>query len=752
MTIQKSNIHAELSALVAPYRKRDVTPRSDENIRESAEQLLNEMTLAEKIGQMSQCADSEFAFGGEIEADPTELLVREGRVGSILGAFNSRRTFDLQKMAIEQSRLRIPLMFNADVIHGYQTIFPIPLAWACSWDLEEIKRACMIAAKEATASGITYNHAPMVDISRDARWGRVMEGAGEDPYLGSLIARAQVEGFQGDSLFSEETLIACLKHFIGYGASEAGRDYNTVDMSEWTLRNVYLPPFKAGLEAGSASVMNAFNFYNGIPVAGNKFILHDLLREELGFDGMLISDYGAVDEIYIHGAARDRKDAARQSLEATMDIEMVTQLYENYLPQLIEEGKVQEAQIDAAVRRILIYKYKIGIMDDPFRYIRPEKEEEYHFHADHLQASRELARKSIVLLKNQDQTLPLQTEAAAAGIQKIAVIGPFADSKDMLGTWQFSRYKEETVTLLEGLTAKGIDEDHLLYAEGSGVNDPIEGGIEQAVRAAEAADIVLLVLGEHSEMSGEAASRMDISIPAVQQQLAEAVVAVGKPVVLVLTNGRPLVLDWYEQNVDAIVETWFLGSQAGHAIADVLTGDYNPTGKLTMSFPKHLGQSPIYYNRFNTGRPLTAENQEEKYISKYLDGPNDPLYPFGYGLSYTEFSYSNLQLDRQQMKSGEQITVTATVTNTGSMAGEEIAQMYIQDLYGTTVRPVRELKGYRKVQLAPQESAKIEFVITEQDLEYCNARLEWTAEEGDFKVYVGTHSGSTLEQTFELIK
>ncbi|MEW4369543.1 beta-glucosidase BglX [Paenibacillus kandeliae] len=741
----------ELAALVAPYHKTGVTPRSEENITAAVEELLGQMTLTEKIGQMSQCADSEFAFGADVEADPTDILVREGRVGSILGAFNSRRTFDLQKLSVEQSRLRIPLLFNADVIHGYQTIFPIPLGWASSWDLEQIKHACVIAAREATASGITYNHGPMVDITRDARWGRVMEGAGEDPYLGSLIAKAQVEGFQGESLFSEETLIACLKHFVAYGASESGRDYNTVDISEWTLRNVYLPPFKAGLEAGSASVMNAFNFYNGVPIAGNKFILNDLLRKELGFDGMLISDYGAVDEIYIHGAARDRKEAARMSLDATMDIEMVTQLYEQYLPELIAEGKVDIAQVDAAVRRILTYKYVIGIMDDPFRYIRPDKEAEYHFHPEHLQASLELARKSIVLLKNENRILPLSKTGVLNGDSTIALIGPFADSKDLLGAWQFSRYGEQTVTLREGFQAKGIKDEQLLYAQGSAVNEAISGGIEQALQTARQADVVVLALGEDSEMSGEAASRMDITIPAPQQKLAEAIVKLGKPVILVLTNGRPLVLDWYEQHVDAIVETWFLGSQAGHAIADVLLGDYNPSGKLTMSFPQHGGQTPIYYNRFNTGRPVNDQNKDEKYISKYLDGPNDPLYPFGYGLSYTNFTYSALKLDRDIIKRGESITVRATITNTGNAAGEETVQMYIQDLYGSTVRPVKELKGFRKIQLSPGQSTQVEFTITESDLQYCNAQLQWVAEEGEFKVFVGTNSNEVIERTFELI-
>lgn len=747
------SLSEELINVVAPYHKNNVVERTAEDIKAQVEQLIGQMTVAEKIGQMSQCMASDFAFGGDIEAESADVLVEQGRTGSILGAFNSSRVFELQKTAVEKSRLGIPLMFNADVIHGFQTIFPVPLAWSCSWDIEAIREACAIAAKEATATGITYNHAPMVDIARDARWGRVVEGSGEDPYLGSLIARAQVEGFQGASLFDKETLIACLKHFIAYGASESGRDYNTVDISEWMLRNLYLPPFQAGLEAGAASVMNAFNFYQGIPIAASEFILKDLLRDELGFDGILISDYGAVEEIYIHGVAKDRSEAARLSLNATMDIEMVSQTYEQFLPQLVADGKIQEQQLDDAVRRILTYKYQIGIMDDPFRYVRPDKEVEYHFNENHLQASRELAQKSIVLLKNEAQTLPLHVAESSA---RIAVIGPFGDSKDLLGPWQFSKYGADTVTLLEGLQAKGIQEDRLLYSEGSKVNEPIAGGIERALEVAGHADVILLALGENSDMSGEAASRMNITIPEPQQQLAEAIVELakqsGKAVVLVLTNGRPLVLDWYEQHMDSIVETWFLGSQAGHAIADVLVGDYNPSAKLTMSFPKQLGQVPIYYNHFNTGRPVTVENEHEKYISKYLDGPNDPLYPFGYGLSYSQFEYSAITLDRQAMQRTESITATIQVTNTSSVSGEEIVQLYIQDLYGSTVRPVKELKGFQKVTLAGGETAQVQFEITEEMLKYCNSRLQWVADIGEFKVYIGSNAKAVQTAEFELIE
>ncbi|WP_138750780.1 glycoside hydrolase family 3 N-terminal domain-containing protein [Paenibacillus sinopodophylli] len=740
-----ASLAEELIPKVKPYRKADVSARLDEEIRQEVDKLLARMTITDKIGQMSQIGASDFSFGADVDAEPPEQMVASGKAGSALGAFDSNRVFDLQKIAVEQSPLGIPLMFNADVIHGFQTIFPVPLAWSCSWDLEGIKQACVIAAKEAAVSGTTYNHGPMVDITRDPRWGRVVEGAGEDPYLGALIAKAQVEGYQGDSLFDRETIIACLKHFIAYGAAEGGRDYNTVDISEGTLRNVFLPPFKAGIEAGAGSVMNAFNTYQGVPVAGSEYLLKELLRNELDFDGMLISDYGAIEEIFIHGASKDSEEAAKLALDATMDMEMVTSLFAKYLPSLIEKGVVKEEQLDDAVRRILTYKYKIGIMDDPFRYVQPEKEIEYHYSKEHLEASRDLARKSIVLLKN-DGILPLRNDGT-----KIALIGPFATSRDLVGPWQFSRYGMETVTLKEGLEGKGIDEQQLFIASGCEVNEEIDGGLHHAIEMASQADIVVLALGEDSNMSGEAASRADISLPLVQQRLAEEIVKLGKPTVLVLTNGRPLVLDWFEQHVDAIVETWFLGSQAGHAIADVLLGAYNPSGKLTMSFPRHAGQVPIYYNAFNTGRPVTPDNMHSKYISKYIDCPNEPLYPFGYGLSYTSFDYSDLRLDQATLKRSDSLNANITVTNTGKYEGEETVQLYIRDLYGSVVRPVKELKGFQKIHLQPGESQSVTFQIKEDDLKYYSKNHSFEAELGSFLLFIGPHSEDLQEVAFELV-
>lgn len=739
-----SSLAEDILTKVTPLRKKLVRPRTVEEIAEAVKQLLAKMTIEDKIGQMCQCTASSHSFGSEVESAPPEELVAQGKAGSVLGAFDIRKVYELQKIAVEQSPHKIPLFFNVDVIHGHQTIFPIPLAWSCSWDMEGIKEACAIAAKEAAASGITYNHGPMIDIARDARWGRIMEGAGEDPYLGSLIAKAQVEGFQGDDLFSEETIIACLKHFIAYGASEGGRDYNTVDISEGTLRNIYLPPFQAGIRAGAGSIMNAFNIYQGIPMAGNAGLLKDVLRAELGFDGILISDYGAIDEIRAHGCAKDNAASAKMALDAAMDIEMVTRTYANILPELIAEGLVKEEQLDDAVRRILTYKYRIGIMDDPFRYVRPEKEVEYHFNEEHLLKSRELAKKSIVLLKN-NGVLPLKEHV------KTAIIGPFGVSKDLLGSWQFSRYANDTVTIYQGLQAKGLTKEDLIYAPGCLVDNEIEGGFKEAIEAASKADVILLALGESSNMSGEAASRADITLPEVQRRLAKEMVKLKKPIILLLTNGRPIVLDWFDKHMDAIVETWFLGSQAGHAIADVITGDYNPAGRLTTSFPYHVGQMPLYYNHFSTGRPYSEDKKEDGFLSRYIDVPNDPLYPFGYGLSYTTFAYSEIALNKEVMTREESLHVSVTVTNAGACAGEEVVQLYIQDLYGSTVRPVKELKGFQKIYLEPGESREICFDISVDDLKFYTANRKYEAEAGTFKVYIGGNSKDVKEIRFELI-
>lgn len=735
---------AELKEEIRQLPPREIKERSDEEIAIEVDALLARMTLKDKIGQMSQTMASAFSFGNTVLADSPQKMVEEGRVGSILGAFDMNKVYELQRIAVEKSPLGIPLFFNADVIHGYQTIFPVPLAWSCSWDLDAIREAASISAKEAAASGVTYNHGPMVDVTRDPRWGRVVEGAGEDPFLGSAIARALVEGYQGKSLSDRNTIIACLKHFVAYGAVEAGRDYNTVDVSEQRLREVYLPPFKAGVQAGAGSVMNSFNTINGTPVAGNKEILNTLLREELGFKGMVISDYGSISELILHGVAKDKKQAAQQALDATLDIEMVTSVYAEVLPQLVEEGLVQESQLDAAVKRILAYKYRTGIMDDPYRYIRPEEAEHLYMSDEHLQASQDLARKSIVLLKN-NQILPLSRSKDST----IALIGPFGNSKDLLGSWQFSNYADRTVTIREGISSKLSNPEKLRIVKGCDVDHALDGGVEQAIKAASESDIVILSLGEGSDESGEAASKSQLTLPEAQLQLAREVMKTGKPIIILLTNGRPLVLNELEEQATAIVETWYLGSQAGHAIADVLFGDYNPSGKLTMSFPRNEGQIPVYYNHFNTGRPVSV--RQGKYASKYLDTPNDPLYSFGYGMSYTSYEYSDISLNTAHLRRNEELTVTITVSNVGPLEGEEIVQMYVQDITGSVVRPVKELKGFVKIRLKPGESQTVEFKINETILKFHNQKGDFVAEAGEFTVFIGPNSTELHSSNFELI-
>lgn len=719
-------------------------PIAEEDIPAAVERLLSLMTLEEKIGQMTQSGGlNTDAIGGHVEADPLSEQIRQGKIGSVINlGMPAEEAQKLQRIAVDESRLGIPLLFCQDVIHGFQTIFPIPLAWSCSFDPELIRKSVQASAREASAVGTMLAYSPMLDIGRDPRWGRVAEGAGEDPYLASLIATAQVEGYQGSALDEEGSMAACLKHFIGYGAAEGGRDYNTVSMDETTLRNVYLPPFKAGIEAGAASVMTAFNVVNGVPAAGNRALLEDMLRKELGFEGIVISDYAAVEEMIAHGAAEDTREAAIRTANATLDVEMATSHFNQHLPEAVRSGDVGEAVIDAAVRRILTLKFQLGLMRNPYRHFRQEDAEKLIYCVDHLALSRELARKSIVLLKNKG-VLPLEKD------KKVALIGPLGDSKDLLGTWQFSQYGENTVSVREGLEQAGYN---VLVEPGTLIHDELPGGMKRALAVAREADVVLLALGEDSTMSGEASSRQNIVIPEVQSRLAEVIRQTRKPVVLLLTNGRPLLLDWFDQHMDAILETWFLGSQAGHAIADVLSGDYNPSGKLTMSFPRHTGQIPIYYNRLNTGRPF-VQGVDNPFTSSYLDGPNTPLYPFGYGLSYTNFNVSGLQLDRNRITARDSLKVSVTVANTGGRAGEETIQLYIRDVAASIVRPVKELKDFRKVFLQPGESVQVTFEIMEEKLRFYDLEGCFKSEKGRFLVYVGTDSDdrNLLEAEFHLI-
>ena len=719
----------ELSARQIPQPVR----RTFHQTETAIDKLIEKMTLEEKIGQMSQAGGLDTSsIGNPIEGQPIMERIQQGKIGSIIHqGLHPELAYNLQKEAVEHSRLGIPLIFCQDIIHGYQTVLPIPLAWSCSFDPEAVKKGAAMAAAEASTAGLMYGFSPMLDIARDPRWGRVAEGNGEDPYLDSRMAEAVVKGFQGDTKdgYSNDSIAACLKHFVGYSAAEGGRDYNTVEISDSTLHNIYLPAFKAGIDAGASSVMSSFNIMDGEPVSGNSHILKDILRDELGFEGVLISDYAAVEEICLHGGAEDSKQAAELSANATMDIEMGTSDFNQYLPQLVEEGKVSVETIDNAVRRVLRLKFALGIMDDPYRYLRPALMEQRLFSEENRRTSLELAEKSIVLLKNEG-ILPLQKGC------KVAVIGPMADSTDLLGTWQFTDYETDTVTIAQGLRKEGFE---VSVTEGCGIHDPIPGGVERAVAAASQADVVVLALGEDSSMSGEAASRQSISIPQAQLDLVHGVKCTGRPLIAVLINGRPLDLNWLNQNVHAIVEAWFPGSMGGDAIAHVLSGAYNPTGHLSVSFPVHQGQIPIYYNRFSTARPLTWKNAGDKFISKYLDGPNEPLFPFGFGLSYSRFACSFARLkDSDYPYAVAKISVD--VENLSDVPGTALVQLYIQDLKGSIVRPIKELKGFQQVPLGAGERKTVSFAITEEMLRFYTKRKKWESENGKFVAMIGLSS------------
>lgn len=724
------------------YKTNKVVIRTDEEINKEVENLMSKMTLQEKIGQMYQAFGTDIsALGGNTAEFTTEELIAQGKVGSVISVGqNVENIFKLQKIAVEESRLRIPLFFNQDVIHGFQTIFPIPLAWSCSFNVEAIKEAVRISAVEASCTGLMYAFSPMVDIVRDPRWGRVSESAGEDPYLGAQVAKAQVQGYQGENFAEKDSMMACMKHFIGYGAAEGGRDYNTTEISDTTLRNIYAVPFKSGIEAGTASIMSSFNTINNIPVTANKKILKNLLRDELNFNGITITDMEAITELKNHGAAEDFKEAAKKTAEATVDIEMVSPHYNAYLRELVEEGSLDESIINEAVKRILTFKYKMGLMDDPFKYVRPEEIDDLIFNINHLHKSREIAKESIVLLKNK-KILPINKE------KKIALVGPCGNTKDLLGPWQFSEFINETVTIYKGLKEKGFDVE---YVKGCEINKEIENGVQEVLELCKNSDIILLSLGESSDMSGEATSKQDINLPEVQINLAKEIKKLNKPIILILTNGRPMLLNWFEENVEGILETWFLGSEAGNAIADVISGDYNPSGKLSMSFPYNIGQIPVYYNYLNTGRPLLNEDDPNKFLSRYLDGPNNPLYPFGYGLSYADFEYSNLSLQDDSMDKEGEIIVSVTLSNISDVDGEEVVQLYIQDVFASLSRPVKELKGFKKVSLKAHETTNVTFTITNEDLKFFNEDNSYDSEKGEFRVFVGGSSDIKEYKSFQL--
>ena len=719
-------------------------------ITQKVDSVLRLMTIDEKIGQMNQYNDDWTATGPVTLDDSKAEQVRKGQVGSLLNCVGTQRTRKWQEVAM-QSRLKIPLLFGQDVIHGFKTTFPIPLAEAASWDTSAIRLSARIAATEAAASGVHWTFAPMVDIARDPRWGRIMEGAGEDTYLGSAIATARVKGFQGNGLGNTDAVMACAKHFAAYGAAVGGRDYNSVDMSERQLWEVYLPPFKAAVDAGTATFMNSFNDLNGIPATGNKYLQRDILKGKWGFKGFVVSDWGSIGEMINHGNVKNEYEAALSAITAGSDMDMESRNYKNNLAQLVREKKVPITLIDDAVRRILRKKFELGLFDDPYRFCNAEREQQQLNNPAHDKASREIAAKSIVLLKNENQLLPLSKSA-----KTIAFIGPLVKAvKQNKGFWDVEVPGVDSnfiVSQWEGLQNKVGAATRLLYAKGCEIEGNSKDGFAEAVEVAKQSDVVILSIGERRDMSGEAKSRSNINIPGVQEELLKELLATGKPVVVLINAGRPLVFNYTADHAPAILYTWWLGSEAGNAIADVLFGDYNPSAKLPVSFPRSVGQIPIYYNYFNTGRPAT-DDSNRNYNSSYNDESIFPKYEFGYGLSYTSFQYSNLQLSQKSIRLNEKIEVTMVITNTGKYEGEEVVQLYLRDKVGSIVRPVKELKDFQKVRLAAGESRAIKFVINKEKLSFYNQQLQWVAEPGDFELMIGASSRDIrLKDNFELIK
>lgn len=713
--------------------------------------LLNNMTIDEKIAQLLQLATPFFEGSsnrGEITGPMLDMGLTKKDIqnaGSVLGGSGAKEVKKIQEVHLKNNRLGIPLLMMADIIHGFKTIFPVPLAIGCSWDLELAEKSAEIAAKEAAVSGVHVTFAPMVDLVRDPRWGRVMESTGEDPYLNSEYARAFVRGFQGTNLAEDhDRIAACVKHFAAYGAPEGGRDYNTVNMSERQLHESYLPAYKAALDEGCEMVMTSFNTVDGIPATGNKYLMRDLLRDEWGFNGVVISDWGAVKELIPHGIAENESEAALQALRAGVDIEMMTECYVHHLKSHIESGMIDISLLDEAVLRILTLKNKLGLFENPTRGADENREKEVILSKEHRLVARELATKSCVLLKN-EQVLPLSLD------KRIALIGPFGNNGDILGPWSWQGTKEEAITIKQGLQAK-ISPSLLTIAKGCEIESYNEEEIIEACQIGEAADTIILALGEESQMSGEAGSRADIRLPDAQLYLLKELKKLNKPIIVVLFNGRPLDLHGILEEADAVLEAWYPGTEGGAAIADLLYGDSNPSGKLTMSFPYSVGQIPIYYNYYQTGRPLTATNQHERYVSKYLDIPNEPLLPFGYGLSYTTFDYHNHSISNEILTTEEPITITVQVTNTGAMAGDEIVQLYVRDVTGEVVRPMKELKAFERIHLQPGETKTVSFTLEEEQLRYYHQNLDFSSDAGMFEIFIGPNSRDVVTRSFKLKK
>jgi beta-glucosidase len=718
--------------------------------------LMKKMTLEEKIGQLNLPGAGDIVTGQASNSDIGKKI-RNGQVGGLFNIKSVAKIRAVQKVAVEESRLKIPLIFGMDVIHGYETEFPIPLALSCTWDPALIENSARIAAQEASADGINWAYSPMVDIARDPRWGRIAEGNGEDPYLGSVIARAMVKGYQGDDLSKNNTIMACVKHYALYGAAEGGRDYNTTDMSRVRMYNEYFPPYKAAVEAGAGSVMASFNEVDGVPATANKFLMTDVLRTQWGFKGFVVTDYTGISEMVAHGIG-DLPTVAARALMAGIDMDMVSEGFLTTLTRSLKEGKVTLARIDQSCRRILEAKYKLGLFDDPYRYCDEQRAKTEIFTDANRRVARATAAQSFVLLRNQNNTLPLKKTGT------IALVGPLADNREnMVGTWSVAANFNKSISVIEGIRSAIGDKAKVVYARGANiVDDPgldsrisVFGKstgrdnrtdaemIDEAVKAAAASDVVVAALGESAEMTGESSSRSNISLPQNQQELLKALLKTGKPVVLVLFTGRPLTIKWESENVPAILDVWFGGSEAGNAIADVLFGDVNPSGKLTTTFPQNVGQIPLYYNHKNTGRPLGEGKWFTKFRSNYLDVSNEPVYPFGYGLSYTTFDYSDLKLSTTSPKGNQTLTASVTVTNSGKTKGKEVVQLYIRDLVGSITRPVKELKGFQKIELAAGESRTVSFNITPADLKFYNGDLKYDWEPGDFVIMIGGNSRDT---------
>ena len=727
------------------------------------EQLLQKMTIDEKIGQLNLLTPGGGVATGEVVSQNVGEKIKAGQVGGLFGVAGPNRVRKAQEIAVKESRLGIPLLFGSDVIHGYRTTYPIPLGLSSSWDMDLVRQAAQMAAKEATADGINWNFSPMVDIARDPRWGRVAEGAGEDPYLGSKVAEAMVKGYQGEDLAATHTMLACVKHFALYGAVEAGRDYNSVDMGKIKMFNQYLPPYKAAVDAGAASIMTSFNDVDGVPATGNAWLLTDLLRDQWGFDGFVVSDYTSLNEMIQHGMG-DLQAVSALALKAGLDMDMVGEGFLTTLKKSLNEGKVTEADITNACRRVLEAKYSSGLFDDPYRYLDSSRPKKDILTQEHRALARKLATRSFVLLKNHNDLLPLEKKG------KIALIGPLADSREnMLGTWAPTGDFNLAVTILEGFQ-NVASQAHIDHTKGANISDDTdfaknvnalgerividerspETMLQEAVDLAKSSDVVVAVVGEATEMSGESSNRTDISIPESQKKLIRALVATGKPVVLVLMSGRPLTISEEFAMPVSILQVWHPGVEAGNAIADVVFGEYNPSGRLTATWPMNVGQIPIYHSAKNTGRPAPESGEFQKFRSNYLDAPNTPLLPFGYGLSYTTFEYSNLSLSKKKINRGESITVTVTVSNTGDYDGEEVVQLYVRDVVRSITPPKRELKGFQKVILKKGERKEVSITLSPNDLKFYNSRLEFVTEPGDFEVFVGGNSDTQLSETFTL--